>query len=232
MTDMTLFSSQASPYARKTRVVAEELGLSSRIRVVRAQPRSDVTFHSINPARRIPALQLANGTVLVDSRVICEYFDHLAGGAKLFPTAGAIRWESITLQALGDALCDWAVPLRNETLRPQAQQSSDFIERAHAAILGIVDSLFDRINACQKMTIGTFSVACALEYLDFRFPSNQPVGRSHLRTAPAVTSDNSQYRIPGIDWRIGHEQLASWLAEVSARPSMRITDPRLEQTPG
>lgn len=209
MTDMTLYASPASPYARKTRVVADELGLTPRIKVVAAQPRTDTAFHAVNPARRIPALQLASGRVLVDSRVICEYFDDLAGGSELFPRAGEARWESLTLHALGDGIADWAVPLRNETLRPAAQQSPDFIERARASILGIVHDVAQRIDARSSLSVGTLSVACALDYLNFRFAS-QGAGDTQ-----------------GIDWQSGHKSLAAWLADVSARQSMKMSDPRL-----
>ena len=97
---MRLFYSPTSPYARKARVVARELTV--QLEEVQVNPFAwDTDFGAVNPINRVPALELANGSVLFDSPVICEYLD-VAGGSVLLPREGAARWAVLRLQALGD----------------------------------------------------------------------------------------------------------------------------------
>ena len=108
---MKLYSNTASPFARKCRVVAHELGL--KLEEIRTLPVQDENFRRINPLGKIPALVLDDGSVLIDSPVICEYLNDLGGG-KFFPGTSAFRhnsgrWKALGLQALGDGLADAAV---------------------------------------------------------------------------------------------------------------------------
>ena len=84
---MKLFWSSRSPFVRKVMVAAHETGLAPRLRTERVvvganKPNAEVM--AVNPLNKIPTLVLDDGTALYDSRVICEYFDSLHEGAKLF----------------------------------------------------------------------------------------------------------------------------------------------------
>src|SRR4051812_38485461 len=103
MKDMLLHWSPRSPFVRKVMIAAHECGLADRIETVRtvvaaSQPNTELMKD--NPQSRLPTLRVAGGTVVYDSPVICEYFDMLAGGGKLFPQAfperlGAARGPSL-----------------------------------------------------------------------------------------------------------------------------------------
>ena len=91
---MKLTFSPASPFARKVRIAAIELGLIDKIEfvptaVVPGQANDEYT--RINPLKKLPALILDNGDVVIDSYVIVEYLDELAGGGKLIPASGPNR---------------------------------------------------------------------------------------------------------------------------------------------
>jgi glutathione S-transferase len=93
---MKLTFSLASPFARKVRIAAIELGLIDKIEfvpatVVPGTPNDE--YSQINPLKKLPALILDNGDVILDSYVITEYLDELAGGGKLIPASGALRWR-------------------------------------------------------------------------------------------------------------------------------------------
>src|SRR3978361_833028 len=93
---MKLTFSPASPFARKVRISAIELGLIDRIEfvpttVVPGTPNDD--YSNMYPLKKLPALILDNGEVIVDSYVIVEYLDELAGGGKIVPASGALRWR-------------------------------------------------------------------------------------------------------------------------------------------
>ena len=78
---MKLYGSPISPFTRKAMVVARELDLKL---TVLPRPEDAAEFRRINPLGKIPALVLDDGSVLIDSPVICEYLNHVGGG-KFFP---------------------------------------------------------------------------------------------------------------------------------------------------
>lgn len=195
---MKLYQAPASPYARKVVMTAHELGLLSKIELKLTSPQSDDAYGKVNPVHRIPALELDDGLVLFDSRVICEYLDSI-GGNKLFPPSGPARFRVLKLQAMADGLCDAAVPRRQETLRAPERQSKEFLASRERMIRQVCDAWEATVDQLQGLNIGTIAVAAALGYLDFRFP--------------------------GDEWRKTRPKLAAWHAEAAKRPAYQATIP-------
>jgi glutathione S-transferase len=82
---MKLTFSPGSPFARKVRIAAIELGLIDKIELIPttlapAQPNDE--YSRINPVKKLPVLITDNGEVILDSYVIVEYLDELAGGGS------------------------------------------------------------------------------------------------------------------------------------------------------
>lgn len=178
---MKLYYSAPSPYSRKVRVAAIELGVALDLQPVNAMAW-DTGYAAINPVNRVPALVLDDGRVLFDSAVICEYLD-VAAGSRLLPVAGDARWQVLLFQALGDGLMDAAVPRRHEVARPPEQQSPERIRLYRRSIDQILDRLESEVDAMAEISIGTISVASALSYLDFRFADDEWSNtRPQLRT--------------------------------------------------
>src|ERR1700735_3945435 len=126
---MKLTYSPASPFARKVRIAAIELGLIDKIEFVPATVvpgTPNDKYSQINPVKKLPALILDNGEVIVDSYVIVEYLDELAGGGKLVPASGAVKWkvksDHSLLQGMLDSmlLCRYERMVRPQELRWQA----------------------------------------------------------------------------------------------------------------
>jgi hypothetical protein len=111
---MKLLSSPASPYGRKVKITARVKGVFDRIKVEQADTSApdNKPLKKENPLSKIPVLVLENGTQLYDSHVICEYLDSLKPSPRLFPTAGAERFNTLTLGALAMVslmqLCCWS----------------------------------------------------------------------------------------------------------------------------
>ncbi len=81
---LTLRSYGRSPFGRKVRLAAAVLGLTDEITIEAADTmNSEDSIRGQNPLGKIPALVLDDGRVLYDSRVIIEYLDTTAGGARL-----------------------------------------------------------------------------------------------------------------------------------------------------
>jgi glutathione S-transferase len=157
---------------------------------------TDPALLPVNPLAKVPSLVTDDGVSLYDSPVICEYLDSIGDAPKLFPPAGPARWKALRQQALGDGILDASQPRR----LPQDQGRIDYIAMQQGKVsrsLDVLEAEADSLGALQ--TIGEITIACALGYLDFRFP-HEP-------------------------WRPGHPKLEAWYAKVVALPPMAETMP-------
>ena len=108
---MKLYYAQKSPYVRKALVVANEAGIEDQLEKVDCSTTTPVNpdASNANPLKKIPALELDDGTILFDSPVICEYLDIELGDGSLFPRELSARWIALRFQALADGLLDAAI---------------------------------------------------------------------------------------------------------------------------
>src|SRR5256885_12449165 len=120
---MKLTFSPASPFARKVRIAAIELGLIDKIEfvpttVVPGQPNEE--YSKTYPLKKLPALILDNGDIVVDSYVIVEYLDELAGGGKIVPASAGRRLKVRSDHSLIQGMLDSMLLCRYEKMaRPQ-----------------------------------------------------------------------------------------------------------------
>jgi glutathione S-transferase len=198
---MKLYWSSRSPFVRKVMVAAHEVGVANRIvceRVVVSANKPNPDVMAVNPLNKIPTLVLEDGAALYDSRVICEYFDSLHGGTKLFPTEPAPRWSALRLQALGDGLMEAIVLRLGEQNRALPNQSETHLAAYRLKIATALDRLEGTAETlAEPVRVGHIAVACALGHLDFRFAADE--------------------------WRAGRPGLARWYAGFAIRPSMQAT---------
>jgi glutathione S-transferase len=200
---MQLFYSASSPFVRKCLVCAHELGLRERIELVAAAPHPvnrDRNVVAHNPLGKIPTLITDEGSVLYDSRVICEYLNALGDG-HLLPAGGPQRWSVLVDEALADGLLDAAVLTRYESaVRPENLRWTDWIT-------GQIDKVSCALAEVERraagfggrVDVGAIALACALGYLDFRFAS--------------------------LGWRAQHPAAAKWFERFGERASMAATRP-------
>ena len=90
---MKLTFSPASPFARKVRIAAIELGLIDKIELVPASVApgtANEEYSKISPLKKLPVLILDHGDVILDSYVIVEYLNEIGGG-RLIPGYGPRR---------------------------------------------------------------------------------------------------------------------------------------------
>ena len=197
---MKLIMAEASPFARKVRVVLRETNQLKDVEEVSiATSPFQVNEHAkaANPTGRIPSLIRADGPALYDSRVITRYLDAKAA-AGMYPEASL--WDVLTVEATGDSMMDSAVSISYELrLRPQEKVSSEWTDAQWTKVMGGCDALqsqwMDLLNG--PLTMAHISIACALGYLDLRHDAR--------------------------NWRQGHDALAAWFADFSKRPSFQET---------
>lgn len=198
---LQLWYAPTSPFARKVRITAHELGLSERIALVEVNPWTDARLRALNPLAKVPTLVLESGQVLYESSVICDYLEELTGERRLYPPSGAARWRALLLQGLADGAMTAAGRLYADEHRPAGERSASVMDRLAGAIASALDALEGDALAAEALTIGEISVAALLGYLDFRWPERS--------------------------WRGQHPRLAAWFEPLEARASLRETAHRL-----
>lgn len=165
--------SPASPFARKVRVAAQFTGHTDRIELVTADTLNpEDPLRRDNPLGKIPCLILDDGTTLYDSRVIVEFLDHEAGGGKVLPADWKGRLAALKLQALADGILDAALLQLYEGRFRQPEKhepgwityQAGKVERGLAMLEAKPPAITDTPD------IGTITVACMLEWIEFRFP--------------------------------------------------------------
>jgi len=196
---MKLHHSPRSPYVRKVRVAAHELGLHDRLELIEATVQNVIEQVSPdNPLGQIPTLVLDDGTALYDSPVIVDFLDTLHDAPPLIPRAGPERWRALGQQALGDAMMDQAIAIYSDPARKLGEPLSSMTRRRTDRLERCLDTLETNLDELGgATTIGLISVGCALGYLDFRLKPDF--------------------------WRPGRAALAAWADRFAERPSMRST---------
>ncbi|MGQ0697845.1 MAG: glutathione S-transferase family protein [Panacagrimonas sp.] len=198
---MKLYCSRNSPYARKVRVVAQELGLAGLIEEIDCDP-----FHpppellASNPLSRIPTLITEKGEALPDSSLIIEYLLTRGRGLAALPR-GSQRWSALRRTQVAEGVIDAAIATVFEKRRPESIRHVPFLDRQADVIRRSVAVLDLEASELATDTPGVLevTVGVALAYLNFR--------------------------LPYIEWRKGHEPLDRWFNSFAQRPSMVATEP-------
>jgi glutathione S-transferase len=172
---MKLTFSPSSPFARKVRIAAIELGLIDRIELLPATVvpgQANDEYAKINPLKKLPALILDNGDVVLDSYVIVEYLDELAGGGKLIPNSGPLKWKIKTDHSLLQGMLDSMLLCRYESMtRPEALRwkawTDDHWNRAWMGMARF-EKQVEEMQA-RPLDIAQIALVCVLGYADFRF---------------------------------------------------------------
>jgi glutathione S-transferase len=199
---MKLFGSKISPFVRMALVTAHEVGLAQKLERDESRVAIDAVspvLAAVNPIGKIPALVTDHGHPLYDSRVIVEYFCHIAGDKQLLPDDGVKRFRVLTMLALGQGMADAAVAYRYESAeRPKPLQWDVWLKRQADRVTMAVDDLEAHwIKDLETVSAGTIAVAVALAYIDFR--------------------------IPEWTWRKSRPQVTVFTERFAERPSMQAT---------
>jgi glutathione S-transferase len=177
---MKLFGTTTSPYARRVRIVAAELGEPIEW-VDTAVEAGQAALRELSPIRKVP-IAVVDGRTVFDSRLIVDWLIETRGYGALTPPRD--RWHERQLvnavdEALGSILQVFF--LRREGL---PVEGTPFAQRQ----LDRTDAIFSWLAG--QLTPGPFglaevSVICALDWMDFRkqWPTERASGLAALRAA-------------------------------------------------
>lgn len=199
-----LYQFPLCPFSRKVRLVLGEKGMPYD--PVRESPwlRRD-EFIDLNPAGQTPVMvDTDRGVVLIDSAVICEYFEETVDKASMLNGSAADRAEIRRLAIWFDThfYNDITAPLLRERMEKRlvhraAPDASALREAMKAAVahLDYIDFLLDHRTWLGGATMSLADLAAA----------------AHISVADYLG---------GIDWK-GHEQAKRWYLGMKSRPSFR-----------
>lgn len=199
---MKLTSAQGSPFARKVRIVANELGFTDRIELVPTSMApttpNEKYSHDISPLRKMPALILDDSSVIVDSYVIVEYLDELAGG-KLIPASGPERWRVKSDHSMIQGMTDAMLLCRYEAgVRPKELQWQKWIDdQWDRPWQGLTRFENQPDFLARPFDVSQIALVSLLVYADFRFPE--------------------------CGWRKAFPKLAAFHEKMLERPSVKAT---------
>jgi glutathione S-transferase len=168
---MKLFLNAASPYARLIRMLLIETGLESETDLRFVDPwNADEELLGVNPAGKIPALCLDDGTHLIESTCIADYLVHRSGRQELFPLTSPDAPVRLEILGLGRAALDCSF---GAVIQHRSARESPLAERWLGALPHIarrLDALYAQRTQPPAYDIGDFTVAAAFDYIDFRLP--------------------------------------------------------------
>lgn len=162
---MKLIVSYTSPYARKCRILVEELALNDKVEVIEAHPFDDGdVLLAANPLGRVPCLIGADGAPMTESLFITEVLIASADDPWTHD------WTTRRLEALATGLIDLAVARRVEMVRDKQIYSDYWIKRREAGIARTLDVMESQADAFSgERSVEGLTAAIALDYLDFRY---------------------------------------------------------------
>jgi glutathione S-transferase len=194
-----LFVTLRSPFARKAWITLLEKGLAVEPVLVDLANRSP-EFIAVSPIGKVPVLVDEDGTVVLDSTVICEYLEDRYPQPALCGPGWQQRLCVRQFDELGDTLAEQAIACF------VGRQSGDaaVVSKAENVIARILDALEARVQAngapiCGLLSWADAAVLAALGYATFRL---------------------------GDGWRNDHPRLAAWFDVMDRRPAAVDTRPR------
>jgi glutathione S-transferase len=138
---MILIGQYDSPFVRRVAIAMRLYGFAFEHRPWSTFGDAD-KIAPFNPLRRVPTLVLDDGEALIESTIILDHLDELAGPDKaMIAPRGPERRHALKICALATGLADKGVSLLYERVLRKDHQSKIWVERCEAQIGGVLDVL-------------------------------------------------------------------------------------------
>ena len=183
---MKLYGTTTSPFVRRVRVVAAEVGVEIE-RVDTAGEAGMAALREVTPIRKVP-VAVADGTTLFDSRVIIDWITTTHGHGAL--RVAGDRWHEANLVNALDAALDAVIQLfylrRDGIAIDGTPYATRQLERADAIFTWLGTQLApDRRGFGAGLGLPEITLVCALDWMDFRkaYPTERAAGVESVRAA-------------------------------------------------
>ncbi len=193
---MELFCSLTSPYARRVRVLAHELGIEDQLKIKVVKPReSSECLWTVNPIGKVPTLRLNDGSGIFDSLIICDYL------IATYSTDWGLEqqtdlWQHKTRLSLLNQTSDAGSQARKLLVQePPQMKAADFqLSKVHRS-LAHLETTWGTLET--ELSLASIGLACTFDWLLDRFP--------------------------GISWADLYPRIGRWFDEFKTRESMQKT---------
>ena len=183
---MKLYGTTTSPFVRRVRVVAAEVGEPLE-RVETATDEGQGQLRAISPIRKVPVAMI-DERMIYDSRAIIDYLTLTRGFGGIEPPRD--QWREQNLVNAVDAALGSVVELfylrRDGVAIDGTPYATRQLERADAVFSWLAGQLApDRRTFSTGFGLAELSVICALDWMDFRksYPTERAPGLAGLRAA-------------------------------------------------
>jgi glutathione S-transferase len=181
---MKLYGTTTSPYVRRTRVVAAELGVPVQL-IDTATDEGQARLREITPIRKVP-VAVVDGKQLFDSRVIIDWLVTTRGYGTL--STPRDRWRDHNLVNAIDGALDSIIQLFYLRRDGIAIDGTPYATRQLERTAAILEWLSNELVAPGDSFDGGFGLAelstiCALDWMDFRkvYETERATGLAALR---------------------------------------------------
>lgn len=174
---MRLYGTFTSPYVRRVRVVALELGLPFEV-VDTTTEEGQAAMRAVNPLWKVPTVEL-DGTPIMDSRNITEHLLRIHGPgplAAMGPDDLEARNVYTVIDGVVDALINTFYLARDGVAGEQASYMKKQHERA-AAGMAWLEQRVDDVWLTRERAFGLVEIALCTSVEWMRFRSTYPVQR-------------------------------------------------------
>jgi glutathione S-transferase len=203
---MRLLYTAGSPFARVVRIALLETGLDARVtkqEITRTRLYSaESEVLAFNPIGRVPTLELDDGTILTESKLILDYIDAFNPGPGLLPRDGSDGWRTVAEMGQASGLLEGIVTWLRASGSAEPQGASAVIAREITRVNRAADAL--EVAVANGAYTGPMNAAQIV-----------------LGTALGLVEP----RLPVWKWRGGRAGLSAWYDAIAARPSFQSTVP-------
>ena len=165
MNKIILYNGPNSPFGRKTKITSLVQEITLEEKIIKVQEANFLDKH--NPLRKIPTL-LVNDLTIIDSDNICIYLDSISKKKTLFPKKE--YFKIISMISVANGLMESVLERRMEKIRPNNEQSNNFINKQEIRISRTIKWIENNWNNYEEnyLTMDQIAIACSLEYTNFR----------------------------------------------------------------
>ncbi len=178
---MKLYGRYLSPFVRRV-AVSLNIMQTPFEQVVVAPFDEWEKAQSINPVVRIPALEIDNGEVIIDSTAILDHLDEVAGANSLLPQSGQPRREAMKLVATAVGAMEKTVSAVYEgRFHAPEKIEASWVERCEnqaLSALKALDVVASKTNGegwlyGDKISQADISAVVALTFREYSSPTNE-----------------------------------------------------------
>ena len=184
---MKLFGTTTSPFVRRVRVVAAEIGEPVEL-IDTAPDAGQAQLRAASPIWKVPVADVGGGRVLFDSRTIIDWLTLTRGWGALAPPHD--RWREANLVNAIDAALDSVIQLFYLRREQAPIEDLPFTHKQTARAGAIFEWLATQLTSGgttfgHGLGLAEISLVCALDWMDFRtsYPTATHAALAPLRAA-------------------------------------------------